>query len=48
VPQRGPGTQYVTLRWGETADLEPAAAIGSLCARVLLAVFWSAAARAGP
>ena len=37
VPQDAPGTQYVELRWGEVAELRPAAAAGSLCARVLLA-----------
>ena len=36
VPQPGEGTQYVSLRWGDTADLAPAARAGSLCARVLL------------
>jgi 8-oxo-dGTP diphosphatase len=36
VPQAGEGTQYETLRWGEAADLEPAARRGSLCAQVLL------------
>jgi NUDIX domain len=37
VPQDAPGTQYVDLRWGRVAELEPAARAGSLCARVLLA-----------
>ena len=36
VPQPGEGTQYVELRWGEPAELAPAARAGSLCARVLL------------
>jgi 8-oxo-dGTP diphosphatase len=36
VPQPGEGTQYVELRWGEPAELEPAARAGSICARVLL------------
>jgi 8-oxo-dGTP diphosphatase len=36
VPQPGGGTQYDELRWGEAADLVPAARRGSLCARVLL------------
>ena len=36
VPQPGPGTQYVELRWGEHAELVPAARAGSLCCRVLL------------
>ena len=36
VPQPGEGTQYESLRWGETAELVPAARHGSLCARVLL------------
>jgi ADP-ribose pyrophosphatase YjhB (NUDIX family) len=36
VPQSAAGTQYVALRWGEAEDLAPAAARGSLCARVLL------------
>ena len=36
VPQPGEGTQYVSLRWGDTAELAPAARAGSLCARVLL------------
>ena len=36
VPQRGGGTQYDALRWGEPAELVPAARRGSLCARVLL------------
>ena len=36
VPQGGAGTQYTALRWGEPADLVPAARAGSLCCRVLL------------
>jgi hypothetical protein len=36
VPQLGEGTQYVSLRWGNAAELAPAARAGSLCARVLL------------
>lgn len=36
VPQPGEGTQYDSLRWGEAAELLPAARHGSLCARVLL------------
>jgi ADP-ribose pyrophosphatase YjhB (NUDIX family) len=36
VPQPGAGTQYADWRWGEAADLAPAARHGSLCARVLL------------
>jgi 8-oxo-dGTP diphosphatase len=36
VPQPGGGTQYERWRWGDTAELAPAAARGSLCARVLL------------
>jgi 8-oxo-dGTP diphosphatase len=36
VPQPGEGTQYEELRWGEPAELVPAARSGSLCARVLL------------
>ena len=36
VPQAGPNTQYAELRWGEPADLVPAAREGSLCSRVLL------------
>ena len=36
VPQAGEGTQYVELRWGKPAELEPAARAGSVCARVLL------------
>jgi 8-oxo-dGTP diphosphatase len=36
VPQSGEGTQYEELRWGEPAELVPAARSGSLCARVLL------------
>jgi 8-oxo-dGTP diphosphatase len=36
VPQPGPNTQYTHLRWGELAELVPAAREGSLCCRVLL------------
>jgi len=37
VPQADDGaTQYVDLRWGEPAELVPAARAGSLCARALL------------
>jgi ADP-ribose pyrophosphatase YjhB (NUDIX family) len=36
VPQPGAGTQYDDWRWGEPAELVPAARHGSLCARVLL------------
>jgi ADP-ribose pyrophosphatase YjhB (NUDIX family) len=36
VPQAGSGTQYVEWRWGDPAELAPAARAGSLCARVLL------------
>jgi 8-oxo-dGTP diphosphatase len=36
VPQRGDGTQYVDWRWGDAAELAPAARAGSLCARALL------------
>jgi 8-oxo-dGTP diphosphatase len=36
VPQRGDGTQYESCRWGDPAELVPAARRGSLCARVLL------------
>ena len=36
VPQPGPNTQYTGLRWGEAAELVPAAREGSLCCRVLL------------
>jgi ADP-ribose pyrophosphatase YjhB (NUDIX family) len=36
VPQPGEGTQYVEWRWGDPAELEPAAWAGSLCARALL------------
>jgi 8-oxo-dGTP diphosphatase len=36
VPQPGPHTQYTALRFGELADLVPAAREGSLCSRVLL------------
>lgn len=38
VPQPAEGvTQYVDWRWGEPAELEPAAAAGSLCSRLYLA-----------
>jgi ADP-ribose pyrophosphatase YjhB (NUDIX family) len=36
VPQAAGGTQYVEWRWGDPAELVPAARAGSLCARVLL------------
>ena len=37
VPQRDPGvTQYRSWRWGDAAELEPAAARGSLCSRLYL------------
>jgi 8-oxo-dGTP diphosphatase len=36
VPQPGPGTQYDELRWGDAAELAPAARAGSVCCRVLL------------
>jgi ADP-ribose pyrophosphatase YjhB (NUDIX family) len=36
VPQAGQGTQYVEWRWGDPAELAPAARAGSVCARVLL------------
>jgi 8-oxo-dGTP pyrophosphatase MutT (NUDIX family) len=36
VPQRHPGTQYVDWRWGDPADLRPAARDGSLCCQILL------------
>jgi 8-oxo-dGTP pyrophosphatase MutT (NUDIX family) len=36
VPQPGPGTQYDELRWGDVAELVPAARAGSLCCRILL------------
>jgi 8-oxo-dGTP diphosphatase len=36
VPQPGGDTQYDELRWGDAAELVPAARRGSLCARVLL------------
>ena len=36
VPGSGTGTQYDAWRWGEPAELAPAARAGSLCARVLL------------
>jgi 8-oxo-dGTP diphosphatase len=38
VPQAAPGvTQYQAWRWGTAADVEPAAAQGSLCSRLYLA-----------
>lgn len=43
VPQPGAGTQYVDWRWGDPAELEPAARAGSLCARVLLRSLGSSA-----
>ena len=36
VPQAGEGTQYAEWRWGDPAELAPAARAGSVCARVLL------------
>ena len=36
VPQRGPNTQYAELRWGDLAELVPAAREGSLCSRAVL------------
>ena len=36
VPQPGPHTQYSELRWGDPAQLAPAARQGSLCSRVVL------------
>jgi 8-oxo-dGTP diphosphatase len=36
VPQEGPNTQYVELRWGDARELAPAARQGSLCSRALL------------
>jgi hypothetical protein len=36
VPQPYAGTQYVDWRWGEVAELKPAARAGSLCCQVLL------------
>jgi 8-oxo-dGTP diphosphatase len=36
VPQPAAGTQYAELRWGDHAELAPAARAGSLCARALL------------
>lgn len=36
VPQPAGETQYVDLRWGEPAELAPAARAGSLCARAFL------------
>jgi 8-oxo-dGTP diphosphatase len=42
VPQAGDNTQYVELRWGEPAELVPAARAGSLCARAFLRALGSA------
>ena len=42
VPQAGEGTQYVDWRWGDPAELAPAARAGSVCARVLLRALGSA------
>ena len=42
VPQPGEGTQYVEWRWGDPAELAPAARAGSVCARVLLRSLGSA------
>jgi 8-oxo-dGTP diphosphatase len=36
VPQPGAGTQYDDWRWGEPAELAPAARAGSLCSQALL------------
>jgi ADP-ribose pyrophosphatase YjhB (NUDIX family) len=36
VPRAGEGTQYMEWRWGDPAELAPAARAGSVCARVLL------------
>jgi ADP-ribose pyrophosphatase YjhB (NUDIX family) len=36
VPQQHPGTQYVDWRWGDPAELKPAARAGSLCCQILL------------
>jgi ADP-ribose pyrophosphatase YjhB (NUDIX family) len=36
VPQDAGGTQYVDWRWGDPAELVPAARAGSVCARVIL------------
>ena len=36
VPPGAAGTQDTALRWGEPADMEPAARAGSLCCRELL------------
>jgi ADP-ribose pyrophosphatase YjhB (NUDIX family) len=36
APQPFGGTQYAAWRWGQPADLTPAARAGSLCARILL------------
>jgi ADP-ribose pyrophosphatase YjhB (NUDIX family) len=42
VPRPGEGTQYVEWRWGDPAELAPAARAGSVCARVLLRALGSA------
>jgi 8-oxo-dGTP diphosphatase len=36
VQQGGSDTQYAEVRWGELAELAPAAREGSVCSRVLL------------
>jgi hypothetical protein len=36
VPQPASHTQYTELRWGDAAELVPAARQGSLCSRALL------------
>jgi len=36
VPQPAGGTQYTDWRWGQPAELRPAARAGSLCCQVLL------------
>jgi ADP-ribose pyrophosphatase YjhB (NUDIX family) len=36
VQQGGDNTQYAEVRWGDLAELVPAARQGSLCSRVLL------------
>jgi ADP-ribose pyrophosphatase YjhB (NUDIX family) len=36
VQRGGPNTQYAEVRWGDVAELVPAARDGSLCSRVLL------------
>jgi 8-oxo-dGTP diphosphatase len=41
VPQAGEGTQYVEWRWGDPAELAPAARAGSVCGRVLLCALGS-------